>query len=318
MSVKLSMALPSFAQIDAVDLFPALVVGGDHALAWAQAAQDLHLEGVAAADLDAAAVALVQARAQFEQAQKHLDGLKAGGNQQALKSASAQLVAAQGTYEGAEAQLQYSQIRSPIDGVVTDGPLYPGMQPQPGAPLITVMNLSQMIAKAHIPQNQASLLKKGDDATIKMRGLEDEVKGKVVLVSPALDPGSTTVEVWVQAANPKGALKAGSSASISMVARTVPDALIVPAEALVTDEEGKKSVMVIGSDGVAHKREVEIGVQTADSVQISSGVKPGEQVVSTGAYGLPDKTKVKIEAPAGPEEEGEGDAKDKGEGGSEP
>jgi HlyD family secretion protein len=269
-------------------------------------------------DLDAAAVALVQARAQFEQTQKHLDGLKAGGNQQALKSASAQLVAAQGKYKGAEAQLQYSQIRSPIDGVVTDGPLYPGMQPQPGAPLITVMNLSQMIAKAHIPQNQASLLKKGDDATIKMRGLEDEVKGKVVLVSPALDPGSTTVEVWVQAANPKGALKAGSSASISMVARTVPDALIVPAEALVTDEEGKKSVMVIGSDGVAHKREVEIGVQTADSVQISSGVKPGEQVVSTGAYGLPDKTKVKIEAPAGPEKEGEGDVKDKGEGGSEP
>jgi len=265
-------------------------------------------------DLDAAAVSLVQARAQYEQAQKHLDGLRAGGNQQALKSAGGQLVAAEGKYKGAQAQLQYSQIRSPIDGVVTDGPLYPGMLPTAGAPLITVMNLSQMIAKAHIPQNQASLLKKGDDATVKMAGLEDEIKGKVILVSPALDPGSTTVEVWVQAANRKGALKAGSSASLSMVARTVPDALIVPAEALVTDEEGKKSVMVIGGDGVANKREVETGVQTADSVQIVSGVKPGEQVVSTGAYGLPDKTKVKVEAPAAPGKEGG----DKGEGGSEP
>ncbi|PYX97130.1 MAG: efflux RND transporter periplasmic adaptor subunit [Acidobacteria bacterium] len=210
-------------------------------------------------DLDAAGVTLVQARAQYEQAQKHLDGLKAGGNQQALKSAGGQLVAAEGKYKGAQAQLQYSQIRSPIDGVVTDGPLYPGTQPQAGAPLITVMNLSQMIAKAHIPQNQASLLKKGDNATVKMAGLEDEIKGKVILVSPALDPGSTTVEVWVQAANPKGALKAGSSASLSMVAHTVPDALIVPAEALVTDEEGKKSVMVIGGDGIAQKREVETG-----------------------------------------------------------
>src|SRR5215472_4134285 len=223
-------------------------------------------------DLDAATVSLVQARAQFEQAQKHLDGLKSGGNQQAVKSASAQFVAAEGKYKGAQAQLQYSQIRSPIDGVVTDGPLYPGMQPQAGVPLITVMNLSQMIAKAHVPQNQASLLKKGDDATIKMPGLEGEVKGKVILISPALDPGSTTVEVWVQAANPKGALKAGSSASVSMVAQTVPDALIVPAEALVVDDEGKKSVMVIGSDGIAHKREVETGVQTTDSLQIVSGV----------------------------------------------
>src|SRR5689334_10954991 len=131
-------------------------------------------------DLDAAAVSLVQARAQFEQAEKHLDGLKAGGSEQEVKSANAQLVAAEGKHKGAEAQLQYSQIRSPIDGVVTDGPLYPGMQPQAGAPLITVMNLSQMIAKAHIPQNQASLLKKGDDATIKMSGLEDGVKGKVI------------------------------------------------------------------------------------------------------------------------------------------
>src|SRR5947207_335852 len=269
-------------------------------------------------DLDAAGVALVQARAQYEQAQKHLDGLKAGGNQQAPKSAGGQLVAAEGKYKGAQAQLQYSQIRSPIDGVVTDGPLYPGTQPQAGAPLITVMNLSQMIAKAHIPQNQASLLKKGDNATVKMAGLEDEIKGKVILVSPALDPGSTTVEVWVQAANPKGALKAGSSASLSMVAHTVPDALIVPAEALVTDEEGKKSVMIIGSDGIAQKREVETGVQTSNSVQIVSGVKPGEQVVSTGAYGLPDKTKVKIEAPAAPGKEGGDQGKDKGEGRSEP
>ena len=269
-------------------------------------------------DLDAAAVALVQARAQFEQAQKHLDGLKAGGNQNAIKSARAQLVAAEGKQKGAEAQLQYSQIRSPIEGVVTDGPLYPGMQPQAGASLITVMNLSQMIAKAHIPQSQAALLKKGDDASVKMAGVEDEIKGKVILVSPALDPGSTTVEVWVQAANPQGVLKAGSSASLAMVARTVPDALIVPAEALVTDEEGKKSVMVIGSDGIAQKREVETGVQTSNSVQIVSGVKPGEQVVSTGAYGLPDKTKVKIEAPAAPGKEGGDQGKDKGEGGSEP
>jgi HlyD family secretion protein len=269
-------------------------------------------------DFDAAAVALAQAKAQYQQSQQHLAGLQAVGHQQELKSAKAQLTSAEGKYNGAVAQFGYSEIRSPIDGVVTDGPWYPGMMPQAGAPLVTVMNLSQIVAKAHIPQNQAALLKKGDTASVTVAGADEPVKGKVTLVSPALDPGSTTVEVWVQALNPEGVLKAGASASLSMVAKTVPNALIVPAQALVTDEEGKKSLMVIGGDGNAHKRDVETGIQTTDSVQIVSGVKPGEQVVSVGAYGLPDNTKVKVEAPAQPGKEGEQAKGKDATGGSEP
>jgi multidrug efflux pump subunit AcrA (membrane-fusion protein) len=268
-------------------------------------------------DLDSAAVALVQAKAQYEQAQKHLAGLQAVGHAQELKSAKAQLVSAQGKYNSAVAQLGYSEIRSPIDGVVTDGPWYPGMMPQAGAPLVTVMNLSQMVAKAHIPQNQAALLKKGDTATLTAVGADEPIKGKVTMVSPALDPGSTTVEVWVQAPNPKGVLKAGASTTLTMTAKTVPNALVIPAQAVVTDEDGKKSVMVIGSDGVAHKREVETGIQNQDSVQIVNGLKPGEQIVAVGPYGLPDNTKVKVEAPPQPGESDEDKGKDK-EGGSEP
>jgi HlyD family secretion protein len=264
-------------------------------------------------DFEAAAVALVQAKGQYEQAQKHLAGLTALGHAQELKSAKAQLASAEGKYDGAVAQLGYSEIRSPIDGVVTDGPWYPGMMPQAGVPLVTVMNLSQIVAKAHIPQAQAALLKQGDNATISAVGAEGPIHGKVTLVSPALDPGSTTVEIWVQVPNPKGVLKAGVSASLSMVTSTVPDALIVPAQALVTDEDGKKSVMVVASDGLAHKRDIETGIQTADLVQIVSGVKAGEHVVSVGAYGLPDKTKVKVEAPAPPDQSDEAEA-DQGSG----
>jgi multidrug efflux pump subunit AcrA (membrane-fusion protein) len=260
--------------------------------------QDLFNQGaLPRKDLDAAAVALVQARAQYEQAQRHLQGLQNVGHEQELKSAGAQLTAAEGKYKGAEAQFQYSEIRSPINGWVTDGPLYPGMIPQAGVPLITVMDLSQMIAKAHLPQSQAALLKKGNPATLRLAGTGDELKGKVILVSPALDPNSTTVEVWVQAANPKQTLKAGASATLSVVASSVANALVVPPAAVLTDEEGKKSVMVVGSDSVAHKRDVETGIQTADAVQIVSGLKAGEQVVSTGAYGLPENTKVKPESP---------------------
>jgi len=73
-------------------------------------------------DLDSAQVALAQARSQYQQAQKQLDDLKNLGEKQALKSAGRQLSAMTGKYRGAEAQLSYSEIRSPINGVVTDRP----------------------------------------------------------------------------------------------------------------------------------------------------------------------------------------------------
>src|SRR5881227_1201017 len=103
---------------------------------------------------------------------------------------------------GAEAQLSYSEIRSPIAGVITDRPLYPGEMASTSAPLLTVMDISSVIAKIHVPQADALLLRKGDKAVIEVSGLE-KFPATVMLVSPALDPNSTTVEVWVQAKNPE-------------------------------------------------------------------------------------------------------------------
>src|SRR5438874_6918318 len=161
--------------------------------------QELYKQGaLPRKDLDQASVNLVQARSQYDIAEKHLNSLMAVGKQQELKSAAGQLESAKGKYLGAQAQLSYSEIRSPIDGVVTDRPLYPGEMAAVGTPLITVMDISQVIARAHIPQDRAALLKVGDKATITIPGVEKPVDGRVTIVSPALDPNSTTVEIWVQ------------------------------------------------------------------------------------------------------------------------
>src|SRR3974390_1987035 len=169
-------------------------------------------------DYDQSLVALTQAKSQFEIASMHMTALQAAGKKQQLKSAEGQLSSAKGKYEGAAAQLEYSEIRSPIDGVVTDRPTYPGETPPPGTPLLTVMDTSSLIAKAHIPQDQAGQLKPGNAATIKTPG-DIEVEGKVTLVSPALDPNSTTVEVWVEAPNPDGRLRPGASVTLEMARR---------------------------------------------------------------------------------------------------
>jgi HlyD family secretion protein len=266
-----------------------------------QSRQELFQQGaLPRKELDQAGVDVTQARNQYEVAQKHYDALKAVGEEQTLKSASGQLQSARGKYLGAEAQLAYSQIRSPISGVVTDRPLYPWEMAAAGTPLITVMDISHVIAKAHIPQPDAVLLKLGDPATLTVPGESEPIDGKVTVVSPALDPNSTTVEVWVRASNPKEKLKPGTSVQISMLAQVVKAAVSVPAACVLTGQDGATTVMIVGPDGRAHQTPVKTGIRDGDRVQISEGVQPGDKIVVTGAYGLPDKTKVKIEQPTGP------------------
>src|ERR1700688_3012188 len=248
-------------------------------------------------ELDQSGVEIVQARNQYSIAKRHLDTLQAIGKQQELKAAAGQLESAKGKYLGAAAQLSYSEIRSPIDGVVTDRPLYPGEMAAAGTAIVTVMDVSAVIAKAHIPQADAALLKIGDKGTMTVPGLDAPVEGKVTVVSPALDPNSTTVEVWLEAKNPKQQLKPGTSVQLSLTAKTVKDALVVPAAAVITAADGSSAVMIAGRDGKAHQKPVKLGIRQDDDVQVLEGVSENDKVVSTGAYGLPDNTKIIARAP---------------------
>jgi HlyD family secretion protein len=254
--------------------------------------------GIPRRDFDSAQVSLMQARSQYEQAQKQLDDLHRIGKEQALKSANGQLAAAKGKFLGAQAQLSYSEIKSPIDGVVTERPQYPGELAAANQPLLTVMDLSKQIAKAHIAQTEAVTLKVGDPAEMQLPGLDEKVKGRVSLVSPALDPGSTTIEVWVETAKPGSALKPGMTVQVQIAAATAKDVLAVPISAVFTNTDGTSYVLVAGSDEKAHVKTVEIGIKGGSEVQILNGIKEGEAVITSGGYALPDKTQIKVQAPA--------------------
>ena len=247
-------------------------------------------------DLDTAVAALVQAQAAFDTAQKHLESMKSVSRQAALQSAQGQLVSAKGKYQGAEAQVGYSEIHSPIDGVVTDRPLFAGETATAGTPLLTVMDTSALLAKVHISQLLAQRLQLGDVASITVPGVADPVAAKISLISPALDPGSTTIEVWLRIENKKGTLKVGTPVRASIASQEIPNAVKVPVVSILTAQDGGKSVMVIGQDGVAHKKAVDVGIQDAGEVQITDGISPGDNVITEGAYGLDDGTKVKVAA----------------------
>jgi RND family efflux transporter MFP subunit len=237
----------------------------------------------------------VQAQAAYDIALQHFEAVKKTGTTASLEVAKGQLTSAKGKYLGAEAQLSYTEIRTPISGVVTERPLFAGETAAAGMPIVTVMDTSVMIAKLHIAQAQAQQLQIGAAATLTVPGIDDPVDATVSLVSPALDPGSTTVEVWLKATNRDGRLKAGTPVHATIKGRTVEQALLIPTEAVARSSEGAgKIVMVIAADGTAKKRAVMTGVQTAESTQILSGLTAGDMVITGGGYGLDDGTKVKI------------------------
>jgi HlyD family secretion protein len=261
-------------------------------------------------DLDAAQVALAQAKTQSDVAERQLADLKRLGEREALKSAKGQLTAAKGKLMGSQAALSYSEIRSPINGVVTDRPQYAGELAAANQPLMTLMDLSKLIAKAHVSRLEASSLNVGDAAEVRTPGSDDAIRGRVSLVSPALDPGSTTVEVWVEVSKPDARLKPGMTVQVSIVAKTVKEALVVPAAAVFKNADGADYLMVAGSDAHAHQKTVKVGIRSGNRVQIVSGLDASEKVIDSGGYGLPDKTQIKLQDAAPAKDSGDDKAGD--------
>jgi HlyD family secretion protein len=246
--------------------------------------------------LDEGQVAYVQARSQYDIAARRLESLQKVDREAQTQAAKAQVEAAQGRLQAADAQLEYSRITSPIDGVVTDRPLYAGEMAGPGAPLLTVMDLSRIIARASVPVNQLRFLKAGISAVVRSQDDSSQAQGKVTVVSPALDPASTTAEVWVLVENPVRRFKPGYTVHIDISSERIPDAVVIPESALLPAQEGiGEMVLVVGAGSLAHTRRVDIGIREADRVQVLKGVTPGEQVITVGGFGVQDNTKVKIE-----------------------
>jgi HlyD family secretion protein len=260
----------------------------------------LFQEGALARKLvDEAQVAFAQAKAAAETAQEHLYAMQKTGSREQVATARAQVDAAKAQLQAAQAQVAFTEVRSPINGIVADRPLYPGDMASTGQPLATVVDISRVVARANVPQSQASALHVGDAAVIEEVPGGLEAPGTVTVVSPTTEPNSTTMQVWVRANNPKGRLKPGVSVRVRIQARTIPRATVVPETALLSGPEGGATVVVVSPGDVARVRPVTVGPREDGKVQILSGVTPGATVVTTGGMGLEDGAKVRIVQPGG-------------------
>jgi multidrug efflux pump subunit AcrA (membrane-fusion protein) len=257
--------------------------------------QQLLKEGALARKLvDDAGVQYASAKAQLDAAKEHLRALQNAGKQAQLEGAKAQVASAQGQLRSAEAQVAYAEVRSPAAGVIADRPLYGGDIASTGSPLLVVMDVSRVVARINVPIADASGIKVGQPATVTLADTGEELQGKVTVASPATDPNSATVQVWVQVDNPSRKLKVGAAVHVSIVTEIIRNAMLVPVAAILPGETGGTAVLVIDSDATAHRRAVQLGVRQGDKVQVLTGVLPREDVVVVGGMGVDDKGKVKV------------------------
>ena len=267
----------------------------------------LQREGALAQKLvDDAKVAMVQAQSQSDNAQRHQQALNQVSQREAIAGAEAQMNAAKSHYDSAVVQVSYGEVRSPIAGVISDRSVYPGEVAAAGSPIVSIVDISQVVARANVPVREASAIQVGRPARVS--GPDGDLAGKVTVVSPAVDPNTTTVEVWVQIPNPGEKLKPGGTVRVSIIAETIQNTIVVPASALLNSDEGGQQIMVVTSDSIAHERRVTVGVRQGNRVQIASGLQEGDQVVTSGGLGLEDKAKVAIQKPKA-EEDDDDDAK---------
>lgn len=279
--------------------------------------QKLFQEGALAGRLvDESQVAFAQADGAFRSAQEHLKVLETARKDQ-IGGAAAQVESAKAHFGTQEAQVAYSRIVSPINGIVADRPLNAGEMASSGTPLITIVDISKVVARINVPQADASTVKIGQTATLTQPDSQDEIQGKVTVVSPSSDPNTTTVQIWIQIDNPGERLKPGSTVHAAIATEVYKAATVVPSAAILPGETGGTAVLTVSADSVAHKRKVALGVREGNQVQVLSGVTPGEEVVIVGGVGLDDNAKVKVvttqvEESADDENQDEPDTKEKG------
>jgi len=254
------------------------------------------LGAIPARDLLVSQTELANANANHEVARRSLELLETQSREKDIRIAESRVAQARARLAQVEALLQFTELRAPFAGTITEQFLYPGDMAKPEAPLFTVMDLAVAVARAQVPEAETREIRlKQRCDFVPVDSKDKKFGGRVSVVNKAVDPARRTVEVWCDLQNPDRWLRAGVFGAVAIVTGTAPKSILVPQSA-VQFVEGTRSGAVLVVDGkrIAHKREVETGMISQGRVQIRSGLRAGEIVVVEGGYGLPDGTEVRL------------------------
>ncbi len=222
--------------------------------------------------------------------------LQSRGTSQATYDTSvANLGAARAEANLIEAQIAKTVIRAPFDGVPGLRHVSLGSYVTPGTRIVSFTDTAALKLDFGIPERYASYVRINTDVTFRVTGRSESFRAHIYAIEPAVEVATRSVLLRAEVPNPDGMLLPGSFAEVKVVLADTPDALSVPAIALVPGL--RQQTVFVFENGRAAPREVQIGLRTADSVQITEGLAPGDRVIPTGILQL--RPGMKVEARAG-------------------
>ena len=244
---------------------------------------------VDAPDLEAAARSQrAQAVAAQQALERQRELVRAGvASQKQLEEATAAATAALAAATAAEELQRGTNIVSPIAGSVQQISVNTGERVQSGASLVQVVNGKTLTIVATVPAPILARLRIGMLATIIVEGISDTVSGAVQGVSPGVDTTTNAGTVVIRIPSQPSSFRAGAGATARVVTDMRRNVLVVPDSALVV-LGATPNVFVLQPDTTVKAILVEVGARSPGRVQIIGAVKPGDRVVTTGAYGLSD------------------------------
>jgi membrane fusion protein, multidrug efflux system len=180
----------------------------------------------------------------------------------------------------AEAQLAKTVVRAPFEGMVGLRNVSPGAYITSQTRIASLQDLDPMKVDFTVPERYAARLAIGRPVELSVAGVDSKFKASIIAVEPVVNPDTRSIVVRAQLANPGRRLRPGAFADVSIVVTNVPEALSVPSVGIIPELGGHR-VMVV-ENGVADSRAVEIGIRTDTAVEVTSGLKAGDQVIVGG------------------------------------
>lgn len=218
----------------------------------------------------------------------------------ALAAAKQQLAVARADQQHYAALSNYSNIVAPYDGVVTwrfsdTGALVQaGTSNTSGLPVVTVAQIDVLRLRIPVPESLASKVRVGDSADVHVQATGEHFTGKVTRFTDSLDPSTRTMQVEIDVPNPNYHLQPGMYADVQLSANSRPNTLVVPIEAIHRGDN-KTSVLVVDPQDRVQSRDVQIGVESSNDVEILAGLGEGERVIvgNLGGYQSGEKVRTK-------------------------
>ncbi|MEL7185327.1 MAG: efflux RND transporter periplasmic adaptor subunit [Pseudomonadota bacterium] len=203
------------------------------------------------------------------------------------------LEALQASYNLASLELDYTQIRAPIDGVISERYIKIGNTIDTGDPLFRVTSLDPLVAYLYVPEREFRQLKAGQVVLIEIDALTGlPVVAAVSRISPIVDPETGTFKLTIELDNGERRIKPGMFGRMNVVYDRHENALQVPRSAIT--ERGESSFVFVVEDNVATRRSIETGFSHEGMIEITSGLSDGEQVITLGHVGLKNGAAVAI------------------------